>query len=1369
MEKKEKQNLRNIFESSVNAEDTFRIIFNGSADGIFFHNPDTSEIIDVNERALEMFGCEKEYFIGKTLDQLYSNSPPYTSKEAVEFLTKSRNNPQKFEWHARRKDGSSFLALVNISTLKAGEKWLSVAMVRDISLRCEADDALIKEKNFTDALLNSIPGLIYMYDSNGHLVRWNKKHEELTGYSAEELSKMSLTDWYKGDQKTIDHILSRIQIALRDGYADAEAWLQKKDGSKICYYFTAVKLIFGGEPYIVGAGINITERKQREESLAQSEAEFRSLFETSPTGSVIFIDRHFVKMSRRFLSMIGYSEDELVGKSTRIMYPDDETFVKVGIELYGAIEKTGFGKVETVLKRKDGNLIDVILNANPLNPEKHAEGISSVFEDITERKNYEKELIQREAELRSLFEASPTGAAMVVNRTFKKVSSQFVKILGYSVEELQESSARLAYVSDDEYEKAGKELYQIDPVSGIGRTETRLKCKNGQIMDVVISSCPLNPKNLADGVCVVFEDITEKKRKSEELVQRGAEYRSLFETSPTGAVTVVDRKFRKVSKRFLNILGYSEEEMIGKSTRFIYSDDAEYNRVGNELNNLVKKNGFARVEAVFRRKTGELINVFLAATPLDPDNPDYGISGVIEDITEFKRMSEALEKRLIALTKPLEGVDVSFEELFDINAIQHLQDVFAESFGVASIISKPDGTPITAPSNFCDLCRIIRNTEKGLKNCIESDSVIGRLNLRGSVTRRCLSGGLLDGGASISVGGHHIANWLIGQLRDESLSDKEMISYAREIGADENEFKAALKKIPQMPDEKFKKISAALFEIANQLSTIAYQNIQQARLIVELKNTEISLQQFRYSIDKAFDAVFWASSDGSFAYVNEQACQSLGYSSEELYNLHVWDLDPRYDENKWNEYWETQDKQHGRLYETHYRKKDGTLILLEIASSYFEGTNPLRIEIARDIGERKRAEERYRIILQTSMDGFSIMDNRNVFIDVNEAFCRLIGYNRDELIGKKIEDIGSLVGSDSNIHYLRSIMQNESMRYETVLKNKNGQGVDVEVSIYHFKENEDLFFVFIRDITARKKYEERIKSINIDLENRVELRTIELQEKSRILTDSLKQLESAQHQLIVSERMAAIGSLVAGVAHEINTPLGIGVTAASYIEIATSKLKHDIDAGVNDLSKLKLFAGNMNESAVLLLSNLTKAAELVQSFKQVAVDQTSGEKRTFNLRDYLENIIQSLHPYTKKYPIKIIIECPDYLIVDTYPGGLSQVITNLVNNSIIHAFPVDREEIIKIRILFEYYHLVIEYSDNGKGISPEIIDKIYDPFFTTKRNEGGSGLGLHIVFKIVAEQMHGEIICKSKIGEGSSFSMRFLFKEVGLAENFKCI
>ena len=218
--------------------------------------------------------------------------------------------------------------------------------------------------------------------------------------------------------------------------------------------------------------------------------------------------------------------------------------------------------------------------------------------------------------------------------------------------------------------------------------------------------------------------------------------------------------------------------------------------------------------------------------------------GIVIDITERKLAEERVQNRIVSLTQPLEGQAVTIEELFSIEEMQRIQDEFAAATGVASIITHPDGTPFTDPTNFTHLCRdIIRKTAQGCANCYKSDALIGRYHPDGPIVQPCLSGGLWDAGVSINVGGHHIANWLIGQVRNETQSEECMRAYAGAIGADESDFMQAFYDVPAMSSERFQKIARLLFTLANQLSTRAYQNVQQARYISERQQTEEKIRR----------------------------------------------------------------------------------------------------------------------------------------------------------------------------------------------------------------------------------------------------------------------------------------------------------------------------------------------------------------------------------------------------------------------------------------------------------------------------------------------------------------------------------------------
>jgi PAS domain S-box-containing protein len=287
-------------------------------------------------------------------------------------------------------------------------------------------------------------------------------------------------------------------------------------------------------------------------------------------------------------------------------------------------------------------------------------------------------------------------------------------------------------------------------------------------------------------------------------------------------------------------------------------------------------------------------------TPMhDADGNLIGVLGVARDITDRKRAEEALEKRMVALTLPLDDSgNITFADLFNLGDIQRLQDEFAMATGVASIITHPDGTPITAPSNFCRLCiDIIRKTEKGCANCFKSDAVIGRFSPLGPTIQQCMSGGLWDAGAGISVGGRHIANWLIGQVRDATQTEEHMRNYAREIGADEDSVVEAFREVPSMSREKFGFVAQALFTLANQLSATAYQNVQQARFIADRKRAEEALREaeksYKELVENAPIGIFRSTAQGRYLMANSRLAEMYGYDSVQELMENVQDIATR--------------------------------------------------------------------------------------------------------------------------------------------------------------------------------------------------------------------------------------------------------------------------------------------------------------------------------------------------------------------------------------------------------------------------------------------------------------------------------------------
>lgn len=284
--------------------------------------------------------------------------------------------------------------------------------------------------------------------------------------------------------------------------------------------------------------------------------------------------------------------------------------------------------------------------------------------------------------------------------------------------------------------------------------------------------------------------------------------------------------------------------------------------------------------------------------------------------------------------------------------------------------------------------------------------------------------------------------------------------------------------------------------------------------------------------------------------------------------------------------------------------------------------------------------------------------------------------------------------------------------------------------------------------------------------NRITRRLLLDQHKHREAGEKMRQAEetaeSIQHQLketqttlVQSEKMASLGRLVAGIAHEINTPVGVILTSASVLRDDTQHFQKCMEAGTVKKSEVLRYTETAVQSAALIQANAERAAWLIQSFKQVAVDQTSEARRTFDLHEYLEEIILSLRPAYKHSPITMQIDCPEKITVDGYPGALSQIITNMVTNSLRHAFEPGQAGAMHISAGIENGMVQIVFSDDGHGIQPEHLERIFDPFFTTKRGAGGSGLGLNIVYNLVTQTLGGTIAVTSTPGHGATFTIAF--------------
>ena len=422
-----------------------------------------------------------------------------------------------------------------------------------------------------------------------------------------------------------------------------------------------------------------------------------------------------------------------------------------------------------------------------------------------------------------------------------------------------------------------------------------------------------------------------------------------------------------------------------------------------------------------------------------------------------------------------------------------------------------------------------------------------------------------------------------------------------------------------------------------------------------------------------------------------------------------------------------------------------------------EGHNITELKEAQD--QLALSEALFKGVFNQSLQFMGVVGLDGILLEVNNAALDIHSVKSEDVIGKPFSD-GPWWQNPPSLAVtlqedIRRALDGHMVRREVKSYPDGFKERYVDFSLKPaFGPNGDIIFLLAegRDITELRYVQDQLGDLNRDLEQKVEERTAELKR-------TIESLEQTQNQLIQSEKMAALGDLVAGVAHEINTPVGISVTSISFMEEKLKEIDHKVADGTLRKSDFDKFLSVVREATKSSMLNLHRAAELIGNFKQVAVDQASGQKRTINLAKYVDEILLSLRSKYKRTRHTINISIPEDLLLNTFPGALMQILSNLIINSLIHGFEGIEEGHIDIGAEVTDEHVIIRYTDDGKGMSENNLSKVFEPFFTTKRGQGGTGLGMNIVYNLVANRLSGTISCSSVPGQGTAFTI-LLPKEI---------
>ena len=672
-----------------------------------------------------------------------------------------------------------------------------------------------------------------------------------------------------------------------------------------------------------------------------------------------------------------------------------------------------------------------------------------------------------------------------------------------------------------------------------------------------------------------------------------------------------------------------------------------------------------------------------------------------------------------------EEIAVLFSDLFELDKIQHLQDLFADANGVASIITLPDGNPITTPSNFTHFCNnIIRKTEKGCANCIKSDAIIGRVKRSGPTVQTCLSGGLWDAGVSIIVDGKHIANWLIGQVRNVDLDTEKLKSYAKEIGANQEEFFKALKEVPFMPIEQFEKIADMLFIFANELSEKAFTNYQLKQETLRNKKAEEALkkseEKFRIMYENMPNGFYRSTPEGYYVDANPAFIEMLGYKTkEELLKIYIPNdcyVNPaeRDNINVINQKLDISTEVY-RL-----KTKDGRVIWVEDKARYVkdENNNIIFYEgFCNEITERKLAEQHLEqeqflmdMLMENLPQSIYFKDRESRFLKISKAHANMFKLNDPkEAIGKTdfdfftAEHAKPAFDDEQRIIKTGLPMLNIEER-ETWADRRVSWVSTTKFPMYDKKRNIVGTMGISHDITERKSAEEQLK----------------------------------QRAKELNELNATKDKFFSIIAHDLRSPFN---SILGFSDLLVERIRKKNYSGIHKYAEIIQMSSN-------------RAMELLMNLMEWAQSQTGRmeyQPEHFDLTELIDGTELLLSGALEEKSINLIKNVPSNVPVYADKKMINTVIRNLISNAIKFTHTGGD---IKISVEKKEDETVVSVSDTGVGISKANCEKLFkiDQTYSTTgtKMERGTGLGL-ILCKEFVEKQGGKILVESKEGEGSDF------------------
>lgn len=626
------------------SEEKFRAIFNGVNDAVFIHHAETGEILDVNQRTLEMYGMAREEALAATIVDISEGVSPYGEEEARKYVFDAANDKNPvFEWHAKRKNGELFWVEVGLKRVEIGERVRVVGVIRDISERKRQEEEILREKRFSDAVIASLPGIFYVYNAQQELIRWNRNHEILSGFSADELRGKSILDWYTDYHR--DVVARKLGTLYSKGSGSVEIPIKNRGGDLIWFHLSASTLDMPEGKYIIGIGIDISEEKRTEEML-------RDIVDTSKDW-IWAIDKNQVHTfsNPACRQILGFDPEEVVGKRMDRLHEDDKMMVEANWPKW-VEEKKGWTGVQLRWKHKNGEIRYLESNATPiLGVQNELLGFRGVDRDITERIQTEAALRERDLQIRALFNHSLTffglldcdGKVLMANRPALDFG-------GYTEKEVYGTLfwETRYFKGLPEIQEQMKDVVQRASAGESIRLETVSVDTQGNILEFDFSMNPI----VDDYGKVVYlfieaRDITNQKAAVRDMEESRNRFQTLFESASDAIFLMKDDLFIDCNKKTLEMFDCTREQIIGQPP-YKFSPERQPDGSDSRTRALQKINAaftgeVQRFEWVHVTYDGRAFDAEVSLTVLNIGE-DHFLQAIVRDITEKKHYQSALEK-----------------------------------------------------------------------------------------------------------------------------------------------------------------------------------------------------------------------------------------------------------------------------------------------------------------------------------------------------------------------------------------------------------------------------------------------------------------------------------------------------------------------------------------------------------------------------------------------------------------------------------------------------------------------------------------------------------------------------------------------------